>query len=149
MTALHLRPAAEPLPRPAYVWIAVLLELFTALGAIPVGLALVRDPSGAGIGLPHEWIEATPFGSYLVPGLYLLAMNGVGMLVVAGLSIVRHPTAPWLTGILGTGLLVWILVQLVVMPEASPLQAVFGAIGVVLMGISALWLRRTGQLRLG
>jgi hypothetical protein len=149
MTAVHLRPAAEPLPRPTYVWIAVVLELFTALGAIPVGLSLVRDPSGAAIGLPHDWIEASPFGSYLVPGLYLLVMNGVGMLVVAGLSIARHPTAPWLTGILATGLLIWILVQLVVMPEVSPLQAVFGSVGVVLMGIATLWLRRTGQLRLG
>jgi len=149
MSIVHLRPTAGPLPRPGYVWIAVILELFTALGAIPVGLSLVRDPTGAGIGLPHDWIEASPFGSYLVPGLYLLAMNGVGMVVVAALSVARHPTAPWLTAILGTGLLIWILVQLVVMPEVSPLQAIFGAIGVVLMGISALWLRRTGQLRLG
>lgn len=147
MTAIHLRPTAEPLPRPRYVWVAVLLELFTALGAIPVGLSLVTDPSGSGIGLPSAWIEASPFGSYLLPGLYLLAMNGVGMLLVAALSVARHPTAPWLTGILGTGLVIWILVQLVVMPEVSPLQAVFGSIGVVLIGISALWLRTTGQLR--
>ena len=66
--------------------------------------------------------------------------------MLAGLSVLRHPTAPWLTGVLGTGLLVWILVQLVLMPEASPLQAVFGSIGLVLMGISVLWLRATGQL---
>ena len=146
MSSIHLQPAARPMARPGYVWIAVVLELFTAVGAIPVGLQLVRDPSGAAIGLPSAWIESSPFGSYLVPGLYLVAMNGVGMLVVAGLSVARHPTAPWLTGILGTGLLVWILVQLVLMPEVSPLQAVFGSIGVVLMGISVLWLRATGQL---
>jgi hypothetical protein len=149
MTAIHLRPAAGPLPRPGYVWLAVVLELFTAIGAIPVGLSLIRDPTGAGVGLPHDWIEASPFGSYLVPGLYLVAVNGVGMLVVAGLSVARHATAPWLTGILGTGLLIWILVQLLVMPEVSPLQAVFGSIAAVLMGIATLWLRRTGQLRLG
>ena len=149
MTAIHLRPTTEPLPRPRYVWVAVLLEVFTAVGAIPVGLSLVSDPTGAGIGLPSAWIEASPFGSYLVPGLYLLAMNGVGMLVVAGLSVARHPTAPWLTGILGAGLVIWILVQLAVMPEVSPLQAVFGSIGVALIAIAALWLRRTGQLRAG
>jgi hypothetical protein len=34
-----------------------------------------------------------------------------------------------------------------VMPEVSPLQAVCGSIGVVLIGIAALWLRTTGQLR--
>ena len=146
MSVMHLRPVARPMPRPGYVWVGVGLELFTAIGAIPVGLQLLRDPSGAAIGLPSDWIEATPFGTYLVPALYLLLMNGIGMLVVAFLSVTRHPLAPWLTGILGAGLLVWILVQLVVMPEASPLQAIFGSIGIVLMGVAALWLRASGQL---
>jgi hypothetical protein len=124
------------------------LELFTALGAIPVGLSLVQDPTGAGVGLPHEWIESSPFGSYLVPGLYLLLINGVGMLVLAGLTIARHPAAPWLTGILGMGLVIWILVQVAVMPEVSFLQAVFGVIGAVLVATSIVWLRSIGRLRL-
>jgi len=58
----------------------------------------------------------------------------------------RHRWAPWLTAILGVGLAIWILVQLVVMPEVSVLQAIFGAIGVILAGIGVAWLRRTGQL---
>jgi hypothetical protein len=146
MTAMHLRPIDRPMPRPAYVWVAVGLELFTALGAIPVGIQLLRDPSGAAVGLPTAWIEATPFGSYLVPALYLLLVNGIGMLALAFLSATRHPLAPWLTGVLGTGLLVWIVVQLVLLPETSALQAIFGLVGAVLMGISALWLRASGQL---
>jgi hypothetical protein len=133
--------------RPRYVWLAIVLELFTAVGAIPVGVQLVTDTTGSTIGFPPGWIEATPFGSYLVPGLYLLLMNGVGMLVVAGLSVVRHRGAPWLTALLGTGLVIWILVQLFAMPEFSYLQAIFGTIGIVLAGIGVAWLRRTGQLR--
>jgi hypothetical protein len=147
---LHARihPSATPIERPWYTLGAVVLELFTALGAIPVGIMLITDPTGRGIGFPPGWIEATPFGSYLVPGIYLLAMNGVGMLVLAGLTLVRHWVAPWLTGLLGTGLAIWIGVQLIVMPEVSILQAIFGAIGLVLMAVSVAWLRRTGQLRL-
>ena len=127
---------------------AVILELATAIGAIPVGIMLITDPSGAGVGFPAGWIEATPFGSYLVPGLYLLLANGVGMLLVAGLTLVRHWTAPWLTGVLGSGLAIWIGVQLLVMPEVSVLQAIYGAIGLVLAAASVAWLRRTRQLRL-
>jgi hypothetical protein len=149
MTAIQLRPATQPIERPAYTWLAVALELFTAVGAIPVGIMLVTDPTGARVGFPPGWIEATPFGSYLVPGIYLLVMNGAGMLVLAGLTVMRHWTAPWLTGVLGTGLAIWIGVQLVVMPEVSFLQAIFGVIGVALMAVSVAWLRRTGQLRLG
>jgi hypothetical protein len=134
--------------RPAFAVIAIPLELFTALGAIPVGIAFVTDPSGASMGLPRGWIEATAFGSYLVPGLYLLLINGVAMLVTAGLTVIRHWTAPWMTGVLGGGLVVWILVQLVVMPENSLLQAIFLATGVALAAIGFAWLTRTGQLRL-
>jgi len=144
----QLIPATHRVERPAYVWLAAGLALFTALGAIPVGLQLVTDTTGGSIGFPAGWIEATPFGSYLVPGLYLLVVNGFGMLVLVGLIVRRHWSAPWLTGVLGTGLVIWILVQLVVMPEFSFLQAIFGAVGLGLVAISVAWLRSTEQLRL-
>ncbi len=144
----QLIPAVRVTDRPRYVWLAVVLELITAVGAIPVGLQLISDTTGASVGFPAGWIESTPFGSYLVPGLYLLLFNGIGMLVLAALSVMHHWSAPWLTGILGTGLAIWILVQLLVMPEFSFLQAIFGAIGLVLAAIGVTWLRHTGQLQL-
>ncbi|HET7830325.1 MAG TPA: hypothetical protein VFL03_12260 [Candidatus Limnocylindrales bacterium] len=139
-------PADRRIERPGYAWIAVGLQLFTAVGAIPVGLAMLTDTTGRSVGLPGGWIEATPFGSYLVPGLYLLLMNGVGMLLAAGLVVARHRWAPWLTAILGVGLVIWIAVQVVVLPETSLLQLVFGATGLALTAIGVAWLRRTGQL---
>lgn len=98
--------------------------------------------------LPAGWIEATPFGSYQVPGIYLLLINGAGMLVLAGLTVRRHWFAPWLTGTLGVGLIIWILVQLAVMPETMILQWAFLATGLALGFVALFWLRATGQLRL-
>lgn len=146
----QLSPAltARRVERPWYAWVGVALELFTGTLAIPVGLMFITDPTGASIGLPSGWIEATPFGSYFVPGLYLLLANGLGMLLVAALTILRHTIAPWLTGVLGVGLIVWILVQLAVMPETMILQWIFLAIGIALGFVALFWLRRTGQLRL-
>lgn len=144
----QLQPSSRPIERRAFVWFAVTIELFTAFGALPVGYLLVTDTTGAAVGFPPGWIEATPFGSYLVPGLYLLLVNGAGMALLAVLTIRRHWIAPWLTGVLGSGLVIWIGVQLLVMPEVSYLQALFGVIGLVLAGTSVAWLRRTGQLRL-
>jgi hypothetical protein len=146
---LKARPAGASLDRPRWAWVAVVLELFTALGAIPVGVQLIADPTGATVGFPSGWIEATPFGSYLLPGVYLLLANGIGMLILAGLSVVRHWTAPWLTAVLGAGLVIWIGVQLVVMPETSFLQAMFGIIGMVLLVLGTAWMRLTGQVRIG
>jgi hypothetical protein len=139
---------STPIPRPSYFWAAVALELVTAVAAIPVGLSLLADPSGSTVGLPSSWIVDSVFGSYLIPGLYLFAINGVGMLVLAGLTVLPHWSAPWLTGAMGVGLIVWIAVQLIVMPETHPLQLAFGAAGFALGFVSLFWLRASGQLQL-
>jgi hypothetical protein len=144
----QLIPIDRRVERPAYVWLAVILELFTAAGAVPVGLLFLGDPSGKAIQLPEEWIRNTAFGTYVIPGLYLLLVNGIGMVVGAALSVMRHWIAPWLTGALGVGLIIWIAVQLVVMPETMILQPIFMTIGFVLGLVALFWLRRTGQLRL-
>jgi hypothetical protein len=146
---VQVRLAAEGrVDRPWYVWVGIVLEVATGVLAIPVGIMFITDPSGGSMQLPRGWIEATPFGTYLVPGLYLAAVNGVGMLVLAALSVLRHPVAPWLTGVLGVGLIVWILVEILVMPETMILTWVFLAIGLALGFIALFWLRRTGQLRI-
>ena len=141
-------PDATRVERPAFVWIAIVLEVFTALGAIPVGLMFLADPTGQLVQVPRGWIEATVFGSYVVPGLYLLLVNGLGMLALAFLSVRRHPVAPWLTGTLGVGLIIWILVEILLLPETMFLTWILLATGVALGFVALFWLRRTGQLRL-
>jgi hypothetical protein len=143
----HLVPQTHRVERPAYVWPAIALEVITAALAIPVGWAFIVDPSGGAMGVPQDWIAGS-FGSYLIPGLYLFAMNGLMMLVLAGLSAYRHWVAPWLTGVLGVGLIIWIAVQLLVMPETMILQWIFLAVGFILGLVALFWLRQTDQLRL-
>ena len=107
-------------------------------------------PTGKAIGVPQGWIEATVFGTYLIPGLYLFAgqrhrdaragrPDGAAPLVVA----------PWLTGDAGDrtdDLDRWS--SSLVMPETMILQWIFLATGLVLGFVALFWLRRTGQLRL-
>ncbi len=144
---LTIVPGTRRVERPRYAWVAAIAAILTGILAIPVGLLFIADPTGASIGIPQGWIEKTVFGSYVVPGIYLLAVNGAGMLVLAGLIVVRHWSAPWLTAILGVGLIIWILVQLAVMPETMILQWIFLAVGLLLGFVALFWLRRTGQLR--
>jgi hypothetical protein len=127
--------------RPAYAWIAVALQLLTAVAAIPVGLEMVRNPEGAPLGLPQAWIDATVFGSYLLPGLFLFAINGIGQLVAAAAIVLRNAAAPWLTGVLGVGLMIWIAVQVAMMPF-HPLQPIIFVVGLIEAVVAAAWLRR-------
>ena len=98
------RAAGAPDRAADVLWIGVALEIFTAIGAIPIGVLFIRDPSGGALQLTPGWIEERfAVGTYLIPGLYLLAVNGFGMLALAILSVRRHWIAPWLTGTLGVG----------------------------------------------
>jgi hypothetical protein len=145
---LQIVPPNSRVQRPSFVWIGVALEIFTALGAIPVGVIFLTDPSGKAMQLPQEWIANTVFGDYTIPGLYLLAVNGLGMLALAALTLRRHWIAPWLTGTLGVGLIVWILVEILVLPETMFLTWLFLAVGFAMGFVALFWLRRTDQLRL-
>jgi hypothetical protein len=145
---VQFAPRSGRVERPPYTWIAVILEIFTGVFAIPVGWSFIQDPTGQALGIPQGWIEATPFGSYLIPGIYLLAMNGAAMLALAALTVRSHWFAPWLTGTLGVGMIIWIAVEVVTLPETMFLTWVFLAIGFALGFVALFWLRRTGQLRL-
>jgi hypothetical protein len=144
---MQSRAADARIERPGYAWIGVATEVFVGIMAVPVGLVMIADPHGSPVGIPHEWIADSPFGSYLLPGIFLLAVNGIGQLVAAGLAIARHWLAPWLMGALGIGLIVWIGVQVLIIP-LSFLQPLIFAIGVVQGFVSLFWLRRLGLLRL-
>ena len=145
---VQLASRSHRVERPAYAWIAAALEVFTGIFAVPVGWSFIQDPTGAALGIPQGWIEATIFGSYLIPGLYLLAINGVAMFGLAALTAVRHWVAPWLTGTLGVGMIIWIAVEILVLPETMVLTWVFLAVGFVLGFVALFWLRRTGQMQL-
>lgn len=144
---LHSASAPQLVERPSFVWLGVLLEVATAVFAIPVGWSFLMDQTGRAIGIPQGWIEATPFGSYFLPGLLLIGMNGFAMLAAAALAVRRHRLAPWLTGTLGVGMIIWILVEIVTLPETMILTWVFLAVGLALGFVALFWLRRTGQLR--
>ena len=144
---MQSRTATTSIDRPGYAWIGVATQVFVGLMAVPVGLMMIIDPNGSPVGIPNEWIADSPFGSYLVPGIFLLAVNGIGQLVAAALAIARHWSAPWLMGALGVGLIVWIGVQVLIIP-LSFLQPLIFAIGVIQGFVALFWLRRLGPLRL-
>ena len=147
MVSWHLR-APSRIERPWYAWVGAAIAAVTAVGALPVGWSLINDPSGSSIGLPSDWIANSVFGSYLIPGLYLFLINGLGMVAAVGLVVIRHWFTPWWMGALAIGLITWIAVQLVLLPQSSWLQGFFLASGFALGTIALFWLRTTGQLRL-
>ncbi len=106
-------------------------QLFIGLGAVVGGLGLVLDPSGGNLGLPLAWLERAPFPDYLIPGLYLLLVNGVGSLVGSVLSWRRRHYAGEIGMALGALLMLWIIAQVWWIGLSHWLQPVYFSFGVV------------------
>jgi len=139
------RIAGGRIERPGFVWIGIAAQVFVGVMAVPVGLVMVLEPNGSPLGIPHEWVADSVFGSFLVPGLFLLLVNGIGQLVAAALAVMRTPSAPWLMGAFGVVLMAWIVVQVLVIP-LSVLQPIIFALGLLEGIIAFFWLRGLGWL---
>jgi hypothetical protein len=87
------------------------LQSFVGVGAVGGGLGLILEPSGSNLGTPLEMLENSPFDTYLIPGIVLFAVNGLGSLVGAAATFTRHKYAGEAAVALGLFLVVWIILQ--------------------------------------
>lgn len=117
------------------------LQVFIGLGAVGGGFMLVKDPSGSAMGLSMSVLEGSLFPDFLIPGIFLLVVNGLGSLIGAGLSYARRRYAEEIAIVLGTILVAWIVIQVVIIRSFSWLQVLFFILGVIELGIG-LYIRR-------
>lgn len=140
MTSLNERSSGHE-SRPGWTYLLLLCVLLLGVSAVYGGLSLVLDPTGGLLGMPFEWIQGTVFGNYLVPGLVLLGVLGIGSFIVA-YGLLRRSLWAWPAGMaLGVATFVWIVVQLVAIQRYFFLQPVIAAIGVLivlLLGIPSM-----------
>jgi hypothetical protein len=97
--------------RKGLVKVLGVLQVLIGLGAVGGGLGLVMDPSGGNLGIPLELLEDSPFATYLIPGIVLLTVNGLGSLAGAAASFRGYRYAGKAAMALGAFLVVWIVVQ--------------------------------------
>lgn len=108
---------------------------FQGLSGVAGGLGLALDPSGSSLGLPAAWLEGSPFASYLVPGLVLLTVLGIGPLIVAYGVWRRRPWSRRGSLLVGLALFVWLGVEVAVIgyqPD-PPLQLIYGVVGAIVV----------------
>jgi hypothetical protein len=108
-----------------------IFQVFIGVGAIDGGYLLISDPSGANMGFDLELLRSSPFKDYLIPGVLLFSINGLGSILGGLLSIMRYRFSGELAMILGLFLVLWIIFQMLWIGLVSwiqPLYLVFGFI---------------------
>ncbi len=121
------------------------LQAFIGLGALGGGFMLVRDPSGSGLELPMSLLEGSPFPDFLIPGMFLLAVNGVGSMIGAGLSFTRRRYAQEIAIVLGAILVAWIVIQIVIISSFHWMHVLYFILGIIELWIGLSIRRRSFQ----
>ncbi len=120
--------------------IAVILLLFNGVGALYGGWQLVTDPTGGSMQMPLTYLQHSPFTNYLIPGIVLLLVNGVGSFVVLGLIMFTNHC--YSLAIVAEGFILggWITIQMLMLRTANPLQLFYFATALLLVVTgTALW----------
>ena len=127
---------------------AIVLDAFLAIGALGGGLALILGPRGEILPLKVSQLSGSPFDTFLVPGLILFVVLGLGPLGAAAMTWLRHSLAPIATLLVGFALLTWLAVEIAVVGYTNdpPLQPFYLVLGVVIAVVGLAWMVETLSL---
>lgn len=117
-------------------WAAAAASLFIGVGAVGGGFEVLRDAEG--FGLDPAWIAGSPFKDYRIPGLFLFVVIGGGMLVTAGLALLRSDLSRVAALTMGMVLALWLAIETAIVgwqggPQAMLLVVCGGGAAVLIL----------------
>ncbi len=120
---------------------AAVIHFFVGLGACAGGWAAVLNPASP-LGAPSEMLKRGPFENFLIPGLFLLIVIGLGNIISGVLALKQVPAHAYVTGAMGAVLIGWIVIQCYILQAIGGLHIVFFAVGCVqgMIALAELWL---------
>jgi hypothetical protein len=139
-------PAPSSYPLTRFAKASLGLDVVLSIGALGGGLVLILAPRGEIMPLPLSALAGSPFDTYLVPGLILFTILGLGPLAAAALTWRRHPFAPFAALVVGAALLIWVAVEVAIIGYSNepPLQAIYLALGSAITVVALGWLAEVG-----
>lgn len=117
-----------------FVRVGILVLLFlTGLNALVAGGLFVLDPTGAKMGMTTDYLQASPFETFLIPGTVLFFVNGM-LNILAAVSVIQNkPYAKQFVVLQGLLLVGWIVVQVWMVSDINPLHIVMFSVGILLI----------------
>lgn len=131
-------------------WVLVVVTVFNAVSAIGGGIGLAF---ANGAGIPLSVLGEGPFTSFVMPGLILLLVVGGTQTLAAVSLIARRGSALLWSAVAGFGMVIWIYVEVALLPFYSWLHTLYFVTGITqLVMVHALtgivsWLPRLDKQR--
>jgi hypothetical protein len=115
-----------------------ILQLLVGLSAIISGYGIVM---GHGLGMPLNWLDGSPFHSYLIPGLVLFFIVGGSYVLSSVTTWMSHQYAPQMASIAGFGIMIWIFTEMYIVRQSHWLQILYFSIGIATIVSVLIYLR--------
>ena len=141
-SATFVQPTHADIPRPelhAAGKTAVAFLILLGVGAVAGGIALVSRPDGSAMQFDPSILDGSPFADFLIPGLILGGLFGVGSFVVAAMGLRHSRLAPFLAFAIGCAQMIWIVIELAIIAELSFLHPTMFGVGLVIATASVPW----------
>lgn len=119
------------------IFAGILILLHGIMAAI-CGIVLMHDVSGSEIGLQLSLLEHSPFVNYFYPGLILYTILGLGSFFTGICTLLKVRYYPWILVIIGNGIIIWIITQMIMIRLQFNLQYVIAAIGITSLVLGVL-----------
>jgi hypothetical protein len=114
-------------------WVAIyalgILGISAVVGAVP----MILDPAGTPWQMPQNLLDASPFDSFLIPGIILFMANGVLSFASLIGVIRRDPGYGWWVMLQGVVLAVWLVVEIAMIRQVRGEHYLFGGLGVAMI----------------
>ncbi len=113
------------------------LHLFVGIGAMAGGLAAILNPQEP-MGAPIELLQNSPFSNFLIPGIILFTVIGLGNVISAITLRLRFKFQGYVSVVFSGALVIWIIVQCIMINSIVFLHVLFFIIGLIQSVLSAL-----------
>ena len=106
------------------------LHLFVGIGAMFGGLAAITNPQ-APLGISVEALKNSPFNNYLIPGIILFTIIGLGNVISALMFRYKLKFQGYISSFFSWALVIWIVVQCILLNGVVFLHVLFFIIGLI------------------
>ena len=119
--------------------ILFVLHAFVGVGAVAGGLAAITNPQ-APLGVPVTVLNNSPFNNFLIPGIILFTLIGLGNIFSALMFRFKSRFQGYISSVFSWALVIWIVVQCIMLNSIASLHIIFFIIGLIEAALSIILL---------
>jgi hypothetical protein len=106
------------------------LHIFVGIGAIFGGLTAIINPQEP-LGMSAEYLKSSPFNNYLIPGIILFTIIGLGNIISGLMLRFKLRFQGYISSVFSCALVIWIVVQCIMLNTMAFLHILFFIIGLI------------------